>query len=437
MSCYLSSSTNITPYHNRRVNRSKPVKTPQRILHLISQRPDSTGSGIYLQALLAQASRKGYRNFLLAGLQQGETAELAGVSSADCHYVYFDNDNPDQRIIGMSDVMPYDSRKFLDQGTAEITEYLNKFKILLLQIVPSCQPDIIHTHHLWLLSSLVKKLFPQIPVVGSCHGSDLRQFDQCQHLRQKVIDGCSELDMILALHTQMSIEILKRFSLSENRVAVVGGGYDHSQFFQSQSPYIKQNKTILYAGKISKAKGVPWLLKAMHELIPRGYELHLAGDGSGEEAETIKRQALELGSAICYHGPVSHQQLARLMRDSTLFVLPSLFEGLPLVIIEALASGCAVIATDLPGTRDIRDRIEGNQLMLVETPRTKDIANTHLEDETSFVQNLSTAIEEMFRLHQSHPNQSPDLSYFRWSSVFTRIEKIWQKSYVRALNYSR
>ena len=43
-----------------------------KILHLLSQRPEATGSGIYIQAMIREAARRGHENFLLAGVPRGE-----------------------------------------------------------------------------------------------------------------------------------------------------------------------------------------------------------------------------------------------------------------------------------------------------------------------------------------------------------------------------
>jgi glycosyltransferase involved in cell wall biosynthesis len=72
----------------------------------------------------------------------------------------------------------------------------------------------------------------------------------------------------------------------------------------------------------------------------QGMHLRLAGSGSGDEAHKCLEMAKNAGVAITVHGRISQQELAKLMGRCHIFILPSFFEGLPLVLLEALASGC-------------------------------------------------------------------------------------------------
>ena len=398
-----------------------------KVLHVISQRPDSTGSGIYLQAMLRQTADRGYTNYLIAGLQSGSTIQLPGIKDEHCHYVTFSNDDPSQRIPGMSDVMPYPSRRFHDFNDHDREAYLDRFRKIVHYVVTTIQPDIIHSHHLWLLSSLIKTLFPDVPLVTSCHGSDLRQFDLCPHLRKEVIKGCSHIDVVLALSTEMKREILLRFPLLEERVSNVGAGYSHETFYHHYCHDNTEEIPILYAGKISRAKGIPWLFEAIKRVDAAPVILHLAGTGWGYEYEQLRKYGKKLEIDLRNHGMVNQVELARLMRDSKIFVLPSLHEGLPLVILEALACNCIVIATDLPGTREIKRRLKTNRLLLISTPIVLDTEKSLIEDEKRFVDSLHRALEDTISIAQSQECTDLDLSYFTWPAVFNRIEQQYRK----------
>ena len=75
--------------------------------------------------------------------------------------------------------------------------------------------------------------------------------------------------------------------------------------------------------------------------------LELAG-GAGDEGEyqEIRELAEKCPFAVTFAGKITQQELAKKMNQSDVFVLPSFYEGLPLVIIEALACGTYVICTD-------------------------------------------------------------------------------------------
>ncbi|NNK95424.1 MAG: glycosyltransferase, partial [Desulfobacterales bacterium] len=328
-------------------------------------------------------------------------------------------------------VMPYPTRIFRNLSGEEIEAYSNRFSSHLVDTVQRYQPQLIHSHHLWILTSLVKRLFPHIAVVASCHGSDLRQYDQCPHLRRQVGSGCQLLDAILTLSPEQKSQIVKQYRIPPDQIYVTGGGYDEAIFYGDSSPVNSKQTVILYAGKLSRAKGVPWLLKALIGLSQHTFHLHLVGGGSGKEYDACLREAEHLKNRVTVHGIISQQRLANLMRQSDVFVLPSLHEGLPLVVLEALACDCQVIATDLPGTRDIQQRLSCDNLVLVDKPLIRDIDATELVDERRFIEDLKAAITSWISDQSRASKNMINLEYYSWSKVFQRIEKIWFESTAR------
>jgi glycosyltransferase involved in cell wall biosynthesis len=364
-----------------------------KILHIISQRPDSTGSGFYLQEIMSAAHLAGHENFLISAVNNDHIPELSGVSRKQCSFVDFlpKTENTPQ-IVGMSDIMPYPSRRFRDLTEAEIMKYLDKFRPPLIAMMERTRFDLIHSHHLWLLSSYVRRLFPELPMVTSCHGSDLRQLSQCPSLLPVVQEGCGEIDVILALSSEQKQQISAALAIPQEKIKVVGAGYNQNIFYRNKTPHT-DHRAIVYAGKISRAKGVNWLLQALSQLtLP--FHLHLVGAGTGNEYEDCMRLSKLLGDRVTIHGALNQPALAELFNQCSLFVLPSLHEGLPLSVIEALACGCRVIATDLPGTREIKKHIPDEHLKIVRHPVVLDTNKSILADENTFIRELRDSIEK-------------------------------------------
>jgi len=403
-----------------------------KILHLISQRPDSTGSGIYLQAIMGHAALAGHENYLVAGVQEGEMGSLDVGDDDKVSFLIFESAEFPGKILGMSDIMPYPSRKFRDLSIKEVQTYLAGYEKLLRQAVQRHRPDVIHSQHLWLLSSLARTLFPDIPVIASCHGSDLRQFNQCPHLRAQVLAGCRRLDAILALSESQRDEIASGYGISKDRIMVTGAGYNDTIFYPPAETVGSDRYDIVYGGKLSRAKGVPWLLQGLKDLAHLDYHLHIAGGGTGKEYQDCLDLCTVLGDKVTLHGVLSQLQLADLMRSSNLFVLPSLHEGLPLVVLEALACGCKVLATDLPGVREIHRHLVHHKLSLIPAPRVIDLDSSDLENPGQFVRDIESSLGELI----SAPRQTPDSGslpdYFSWRQVFKRVENIWVKTFATA-----
>lgn len=321
-----------------------------KILHVLSQRPEATGSGIFIQAMLREAARKGYSNFLVAGIPDDQPPDPELLSDAQYRFVRFQTESLPFKVVGMSDVMPYDSTRFCDMDAQMIASYERAFEEVLSEVVPEFRPDIIHCNHLWLVAALVWRLCPEIPMVSMCHGSDLRQFQNCPHLAERVQRPCAALDAILALSSEQKDQIDKLYEVDPDKVRIVGAGYNEALFTPATKS--KAPVTLAYAGKLSRAKGVPWFLKALDGIQNEDWHLHLVGGGSGpEKAECLELAALLGNEKITMHDPMPQAALADIIKQAHVFVLPSLYEGLPLVLLEALACGCRLEPPIFPACR--------------------------------------------------------------------------------------
>ena len=400
-----------------------------KILHLLSQRPDSTGSGIYVQAMLREAAKCGHSNFLLAGIASGQKPPIEGVSPDFCEFVDFNGKDLPFEVVGMSDVMPYPSKRFCDLSVSELDSYENCFAGKLRAVVNSFQPDIVHSHHLWIVTSLAKRNYPGLPVVTSCHGTELRQLHNCPHLAQRVIEGCQKLEGVLALSKIQKSEVIEAYGISEKRVHVVGAGYNGELFRPARKPSPRPVQ-IIYAGKLNRPKGVPWLLRALARLDDLDWQLHLVGSGTGPEKDECLRLAHKLKEKIIIHGALPQSQLATVMRSAHILVLPSFFEGLPLVLLEALACGCRLVATSLPGVAEVLGGLNTDYVSLVETPRLKNVDKPFKEDESRFERNLLKAIRQQIEAVVIEPQIDysqieEQIAAYSWDSIFRRIEPVY------------
>lgn len=103
---------------------------------------------------------------------------------------------------------------------------------------------------------------------------------------------------------------------------------------------------VLFVGNLSERKGVPELLEALAHPVLAGVPLQLTLAGGGD-IERFRDRAIELGLGprVEFHGWADQDQVAQLLAQADVLVLPSHDEGLPLAILEALAHGVAVVCT--------------------------------------------------------------------------------------------
>ena len=401
-----------------------------KILHLLSQRPDSTGSGIYVQAMIREATACGYNNYLVAGVQSQDCDYSDCIEQDKSMFVNFQDADVSYHIPGMSDVMPYESVRFCDLSEEDLGEYEKAFSDTLQNAVLTFKPDIIHSHHLWIVSSLARRLFPNIPMVTTCHGSDLRQFQNCPHLQEKVLRGCRKINVVMALSGAQKSEIIRLYDLNPEKIIIAGAGYNDDLFYLDKKPRPEPVR-LVYAGKLSNAKGVPWFLRALQSIRAPAWQLHLLGSGSGEEMEHCLSLAKKLGEKVRVYGALPQRSLAKIMRQSHILVLPSFFEGLPLVILEGLASGCRIVATDLPGTKEILGNLDTGIFSLVSTPRLRLTDQPYRKDEHSFEQNLKKAIQQQIDAASkcAQIDLSPihdKLDAYTWAGIFKKVKEAYQ-----------
>lgn len=403
-----------------------------RILHLISQHPESTGSGFYLQNVIRQAAAAGHRNSLVAGISDNQLPSLDGITPADCRFISFGKGQLGFPIPGMSDVMPYPSTRFGDLTADQLTAYDRVFAETIRSAAADFSPDVVHSHHLWLASSVARRILPDIPMVTSCHSTDLRQLRQCPHLSERVLSPCRRIDRILALSRDQAEKIELLYTIPADRIDLVGGGFDDRLFKYRRKPATPPIH-LLYAGKMSFAKGVDWLLRTFIRLREPDLHLHLAGSGTGREAETCLELARQAGGTVTVHGGICQEELAELMDLCHIFILPSFYEGLPLVLLEALASGCRIIATDLPGCRELLTETAGNLVTFIRLPAMTAIDRPDQQDWPNLQRQLAAAMSDMAARVRCGPSPpAKDISRITssagWPAVFNRIFSSYEKA---------
>jgi glycosyltransferase involved in cell wall biosynthesis len=326
----------------------------KKILHLIAQKPDYTGSGIYLQGIIKEATKKLYPQALVTGISRDDDMdEFQFPDTLAIYPVYFDTKELPFPVVGMSDTMPYPSTKYKELAPAMYLLWRQAFIRAIKNALDNFKPDLIISHHLWLLSALAKNLAPEIPMICISHATDLRQLELAPQFTDGVIAGCSKIERIIALNNFQAEKIAGIYKIPKESITVGGVGFNPAVFYPPTHREKNKVKKIIYAGKLSRAKGVISLFRACELLYSEepNFELFLFGSGDGKEAKKLAAMAKNISFKLTAPGTVSQPELGNVFRQGDVFVLPSFYEGLPLVVIEALASGLRVVVSDLPGLK--------------------------------------------------------------------------------------
>lgn len=338
-----------------------------RILNVSAQKPDSTGSGVYLAETVRCQVAAGHDVAVVAGVAADDAPELSeGVLFRP---VRFDTEALPFHVAGMSNQMPYPATRYCDMTPSMTAAFATSFARVFEELDEAFGPDVVLCHHLYLATAVAVETFAHRRVFAVCHSTDLRQMGKHGLERDRIVAAMRRLTGVFALHEAQKEEIVRVYGVDPARVHVVGTGFNAAIFNAGKLDACDDDVRatvpveLVYAGKIWKKKGVPSLLEAVDLIETAHQEGARCGGGSSprlrlclagghndpEEYAGIVARAARCVSDVAFLGRLSQTDLAQAYRSADIFVLPSFFEGLPLVVIEALACGCKVVTTDLPG----------------------------------------------------------------------------------------
>lgn len=164
---------------------------------------------------------------------------------------------------------------------------------------------------------------------------------------------CELADLIL-VGSSFVKETFRCEGVPTNKVVPVPYGFDPSVFSPGTSPRSSSGFRALFVGQVGQRKGIAYLLRAFKDIRGTGAELVIAGKFSRDPAPVMYYREL-----FTYAGNLPKPSLANLYRDCDVFVFPTLIEGMPLVILEAMASGLPVITTANGPGDIVRDGVDG------------------------------------------------------------------------------
>jgi glycosyltransferase involved in cell wall biosynthesis len=156
-----------------------------------------------------------------------------------------------------------------------------------------------------------------------------------------------------------SPSLARRSELSDPfSVRIIPNGVDVNYFHPASSLQRESQQCfrILFVGRLHVEKNVDLLLRAVACLrTERAAHVQLDVVGDGSEREGLERLSSELGLSACvtWHGWRSKKETAALYRQSDCFVNPSMYEGMPNTVLEAMASGLPVVASNVGGNNDL------------------------------------------------------------------------------------
>lgn len=420
-----------------------------RILHILSQRPGRSGSGVFLKSMVHEAAKRNYVQHVAAAGPEGTTAkEVPPLAMEQFTPITFPSERAPFPLPGNSDVMPYPSTVFSKMTEEQVTQYLAHTRDVLERVKAEFKPDIVHAHHLWMMTAAVREIFSDTPMVATAHNVGLRLSDKAPHLLPHVLPGIRKVDQVCVLTPTSRQQTIDHYGVAPERITITMAGYRQDYFYPSPHNRTKaladlkaefgielpDEPIVTAIGRLSTAKGIPFLLDAVASLKGKSnFRLVLVGaTGSGEDGKHNAQLAKDLGSQVIHLGAVPEQAVAAILRCTDLFVLPSLFEGLPLVMLEAVASGCPCLISQLP-TIDSwvpQEWLQSGLFRFVPKLQTVNSDVPIPEDTGRYTADLAEGIQHQLSQQFSRERRLAFAEMAKahsWSAVFERYEAVYQK----------
>ncbi len=245
----------------------------------------------------------------------------------------------------------------------------------LIKSIKTYRIKILHSH--WIvpqgLSGAIAKKFFNIKHVLTIHGGDLYTLIKIpfgKSLIKFVVNNCDNVTCV-----NHELKNLLNSVIKKDNVSVIPMGVNIRDYKEKY----KFNKNILFLGRLAEKKGIKYLIEAI-KLIDDNIKVSIAGDGPlKKELEDFSKKN-DLQNKIKFLGYVYGKEKINLIKNCGIFVLPSIIteqgdrEGLPVSLLEAMAAGKAIIATNVGGIKEIiRNNYNG---LLIEQKNSKEIASS-------------------------------------------------------------
>lgn len=240
---------------------------------------------------------------------------------------------------------------------------LPKAYFTLSKIIKSFKPDIVHTHmvHANILTRLIRLITPMQKLICTAHSSN--EGGALRMLSYRITDSLANLTTNVSNTAVIAFEA--KHAVPKNSMLTVYNGVNFDNFAydpEAKATIVKElnlsvdTKIILAVGRFSAPKNYYNLLNAINfikEQSSISFVLLIAGDGELRDEIEQSIKALDISDNVILLG--RRHDVPTLMSACDVFVLSSDYEGLPTVLIEALACQAQIVSTDVSGAHEILD----------------------------------------------------------------------------------
>lgn len=311
--------------------------------------------------------------------------------------------------------------------------------------------DIVHSHTWYAnFAGHTAKLLYGVPHVVTTHSLEpLRPWKAEQLGGGYALSSFCErtaienADAVIAVSGGMKRDVLAAYpTVDESKIQVVYNGIDTEQYAPDRNTDVIERlgidlsrPSVVFVGRITRQKGLPYLMRACHDLPPDAQIILLAGAPDTKEiAAEVEGLAIQLRNARDPQGVIWVQEMlpkhevVQVLTHATVFVCPSIYEPMGIVNLEAMACETAVVATATGGIPEVV--ADGETGLLVPIEQHADGTGTPIDPER-FVADLAAAmttlLQDPARAEQMGlAGRRRAVGKFSWSTIAEDTMKVYR-----------
>jgi glycogen(starch) synthase len=191
---------------------------------------------------------------------------------------------------------------------------------------------------------------------------------------------CILADQLVSPTIALKLAIIKTWKIPNGKIQIIPNPYLSDRDL-TISDITNRKKVICFVGKLSVLKGMYSFTKALKQVLlnnPEYSAVIIGNDDQNAEytftiSEWMKSYLEKVNERVNFLGRLNFEEIKNYLKSSSIFILPSLWENYPMVLLEAMSAGCPVVATSCGGVPEIIDhKING---LLIKPTKVRDIVN--------------------------------------------------------------
>lgn len=262
------------------------------------------------------------------------------------------------------------------------------------------RPDVLHCFcvHANIIGRLVGTAMTVPRIIASLH--TCQPLPAWHHCAETLT--CRLSRFTVCVSPSVARQTCRRSHVPAGRIRIIPNGIDFDRFATATPHPLTSlgldphKRTVIFVGRLDPVKRIDDLLAACVSLVA-DMPLQIIVVGDGPERIRLERLSKQLGIAPDTHFLGLRRDIPALLRAADVFVLPSLYEGMPCAVLEAMAGGIPIIASHAPGIVDVLTHDRTALLVPPADPPSLQMALLTLLTDTAYAQRLTTAARDHVR----------------------------------------